>query len=133
MRNSIYLFCLLVVITLSCKKTDNNLLIAEGTYTGTFQRQVADTGIISNVSIAFSAGKWTGQSQLEKYPALCNGSYIVNGEANIQFKNACSWTTEFDGTLILSGQYHLAITDSSLTIERDYTGNVRDIYELKKQ
>ena len=133
MRNVIYIFCSAAFILFSCKKTDNNLLIAAGTYSGTFQRQVSDTGSMSNVSIVFAAGKWTGQSQFDKYPALCNGSYTINGADNIKFENACAWTTEFDGTLILGGQYHLAITDSTLTIERDYAGSVKDIYELKKQ
>ena len=107
-------------------------MVADGTYAGTFQRIVADTGKIANVSLNFSAGKWTGQSDISKYPALCNGSYVVNGEGNIRFANACPFAADVDGTLILDGQFHLEITDTTLTIERDYTGNVKDIYELKK-
>ena len=133
MRNNSWLLFILLLILFSCKKIDNNSLIADGTYAGTFQRIIADTGKIANVSLNFSAGKWTGQSDVEKYPALCNGNYVVNGEENIRFENACPWTADFDGTFILDGQFHLEITDTLLTIERNYTGNVKDIYELRKQ
>jgi len=86
MRNAIFSFFIIVLICLSCKKSDNNLLITDGMYKGTFQRFAGDAVWISNVSITFSAGKWTGNSDSAKYPALCNGTYIVNGENNINFK-----------------------------------------------
>jgi hypothetical protein len=132
MRNSNWLSVFLLLVLFSCKKTNNNTLITDGTYAGTSQRLIADTGKIANVSLNFSAGKWTGQSDILKYPALCNGNYVINGSENMRFENACPWTADFDGTLILDGQFHLEITDSTLVIERDYTGNVKDIYELKK-
>ena len=105
MRNSKFLFFIFLLILFSCKKVDNNLLITDGTYTGTFQRIIADTGKIANVSINFSGGKWTGQSNVEKYPALCNGNYVVNGAENIRFGNACPWTADFDGTLSWMGNF----------------------------
>lgn len=52
--------------------------IPNGTYTGIFQRDpIFADGTIANVSITFSTSKWNGQSDMEKYPALCSESYLL--------------------------------------------------------
>jgi hypothetical protein len=125
-------FCL-ILFAVSCKKTNTDLIIREGTYVGTFQRLTSNGGQISNVMITFSTNNWTGQSQFAKYPALCHGTYKASGSDNVTFENACPWTAEFDWTLILSGEYKLNVTGNSIEISRDYNGAFKDIYKLTKQ
>jgi hypothetical protein len=126
------LFCL-TIFAVSCKKTNSDFVIQEGTYIGTFQRLTSSGGQMSKVTIIFSANTWTGQSQFAKYPALCRGTYNVNDANNITFENACPWTAEFDWTLILSQDYKIKFIGNNLEISRDYSGAYKDIYNLTKQ
>ena len=126
------LFCL-TLLAVSCKKTESNFLIPAGTYAGTFQRLISDSGQISNVTITFSENNWIGQSQYSKYPALCNGTYQVRGSENVTFENACVWTAEFDWTLILSGDYKIKVAGNDSEISKNYNSQNRDIYKLTKQ
>ncbi len=88
---------------------------------------------LSNVTITFSENNWTGQSEFPKYPALCQGTYIANGAGNVTFENPCSWTAEFDWTLILSQEYKLKVVGNDIEISREYNGGFKDIYKLTKQ
>ena len=133
MRHICWALFSLALSAFSCKKTTPDFVIPEGNYIGTFQRSNSGGGQISNVSITFSANNWTGQSQYEKYPALCHGTYKASGSDNITFENACPWTAEFDGTLILSKEYKLKVVGNSIEISRDYNGAYKDIYKLTKQ
>lgn len=117
----------------SCKKSNSNFLILDGTYVGTFQRNTSIAGQISNVTITFSANNWTGQSQYVKYPALCHGTYSSKGSDSISFENACPWTAEFDWTLILSQDYKIIIAGMDIEISKDYNGAFKDIYKLTRQ
>ena len=102
----------------SCKKSNTNFLIPDGTYVGTFQRNTSTAGQISNVTITFSSNNWTGQSQYAKYPALCHGTYTAKGSDNISFENACAWTAEFDWTLILSQDYKILLLVTTLKFQK---------------
>ena len=117
----------------SCKKSNSNFLIPDGTYVGTFQRNTLTAGQISNVTITFSANNWTGQSQYVKYPALCHGTYTAKGSDSISFENACPWTAEFDWTLILSQDYKITIAGKDMEISKGYNGAFKDIYKLTRQ
>ena len=131
-----HLFLIILCSTLldtSCKKTNSAPKIPNGTYIGTFQRQTSTGGQISNVTIAFSENTWIGQSQFEKYPALCHGTYKTNSTHEITFENACPWTAEFDWSLILGHDYKINIVNKSIEITRDYDSAVKDIYKLTKQ
>lgn len=133
MKSALVLFCV-ALIGNSCKKSGSVYLIPDGTYAGTFQRQISNAGQISNVTFNFSAGNWTGKSQFVKYPALCNGTYKAKGGDSVSFENACAWTAEFDWTLILTGDYKIKITGNNIEISREYNnGAVKDIYDLTKQ
>jgi len=117
----------------SCKKTNSVPVIPNGTYNGIFQRQTSTGGQISNVTITFSENTWTGQSQFEKYPALCHGTYKTKSTDEITFENACPWTAEFDWSLVLGHDYKIKIVNTSIEITRDYANAVKDIYKLTKQ
>ncbi|SRR5258705_9249845 len=131
----LFIISALAMLTASCKKTrvDNGSIIKNGTYTGTFQRQVSGNGIISNVTITFTSVDWSGQSQYTKYPALCRGTYKINGTDQITFEDSCPWTAEFDWTFILSGDYKLIVNGNSIQISKDYNNAFKDVYKLTKQ
>lgn len=92
---------------MACNKDADTKKLPEGTYIGTFQRELdwADNDT-ANITIIFSSNTWSGSSDKTKYPALCHGSYSINN-STINFINECPWTTEFDWSLILSGKYQL--------------------------
>jgi hypothetical protein len=135
MKTQVVLLISIVIGFAGCDKSKNtNTGIPESAYFGTFQR-IATSGdaMVSNVMISLVEGKWSGQTDIEKYPALCRGSYeIKNGK--VIFTNECAWTADFDWSLILSGEYEYSYNDSSLTIIKNYnnqgTGHIKDIYTL---
>ncbi len=133
MRHILPALLLLAVAATSCTKTGAGIQIPDGTYAGTFQRQYAGGGQISTVSLVFSGGQWTGQSQYVQYPGLCNGSFNSIGIDSVHFTNACVWPADFDWSLILSGNYKVSLSGSRLEITRDYSGGYKDIYELGMQ
>ncbi|SFB43458.1 hypothetical protein [Algoriphagus aquimarinus] len=98
----------------------------EGTFTGTFQRDLGDSRI-ANITLTFDGNHWSGTGDYPKYPALCRGTYSINGN-KITFQNECAWTAEFDWTLILSGEYKLTKTGSVLEFSRDYRSATSDTY-----
>ena len=96
MRFAVSILLYLTALAVSCTKT-NSSTIPDGIYSGTFQRLTDPSGLISNVSITFSGNTWTGQSEYEKYPALCHGSYEKNADSK-PFK------TPVPGLPILTGR-----------------------------
>ncbi|WP_035566920.1 hypothetical protein [Hymenobacter sp. IS2118] len=120
---------LLLLLAAGCKKSAPAPTL-DGTYTGTFQREPG--GPVAQVSLVFSAGEWSGTSQITKYPALCSGTYTVTSNEQITFTNGCPWTTDFDGTLILSGEYEFSAKNNLVIISKQRNGE-RDIYRLTKQ
>ena len=130
MRSLFTFFLCTLVLLSACKKTTPTASIPDGTYTGTFQRQTASGGNLAPVSLTFAGGTWTGEGQVSKYPALCNGTYTVTGN-KITFENKCMWTAEFDWSLILSQTYDFTVSGNQLEILRD-NGTYRDVYKLTK-
>lgn len=129
------LLCFLVlIVTLgsSCKKNDNQAIKLSGTYAGTFQRKVSGSGAVSNVSLNFSDNAWNGESQTVKYPALSHGTFSTTGN-KINFKNESALTAEFDWSLILSGDYDIALSGNKITISKSYATGMTDVYTLSKQ
>jgi hypothetical protein len=119
------LIMLVIAILTSCDKDDNNVKTnIDGNYIGTFERGEN----ITNVEISFNNGIFNGQSDVEKFPALCNGSYSIT-ENLITFENACPWTAEFDWTLILSGNWTYNIINNELILIND----IGDKYTLTEQ
>ena len=133
----ITLFALLLAMLAACNKsnntTDTPISTPEGAlYKGTFRRLGTGNEVISAVSLAFTGNGWTGTSQIQKYPALCNGTYRGN-EQELVFDNGCAWTAEFDWTLILSGSYRLSADGDSLVLSKTYGAGYSDVYRLKRQ
>ena len=128
----------LMILISSCKKDNeenaNGFIIPEGTYSGTFQRQVSGIGRISNVTLTFERNGWTGQSQYGTYPALCpRGTYKMDSTGQITFESFCVWTADFDWTLILAGEWKLIVNNNNIEFSKEYTSSLKDIYKLTKQ
>jgi hypothetical protein len=128
-----------VILIISACESDHNypVKIPDGIYTGTFQRQLAfGGGDTSHVSITFSSNTWAGQSDRIHYPALCHGTYTIDKQ-KIIFTNECPWTAEFDGSLILGGEYNFTLNGTQLDFTRDYHNPTNDtyidVYKLTKQ
>lgn len=99
----------------------------DGRYVGVFSRTGIDT---VSVTLNFQGDNFDGQSDREKYPAICHGSFTKD-ISSIVFSDSCAWTADFDWTLILNGSYSLASTDSTLRIWRT-SGAVTDEYLLSR-
>ncbi|WP_162996822.1 hypothetical protein [Mucilaginibacter kameinonensis] len=132
MKSLLCFLVLIVTLGASCKKNDNQAIKLSGTYAGTFQRKVSGSGAVSNVSLSFSTDAWNGESQTVKYPALSHGSFSTTGN-KINFKNESVWTAEFDWSLILSGDYDIAVSGNKIIISKSYATGMMDVYTLSKQ
>jgi hypothetical protein len=82
-----------------------------GNYLGVFERN----GETSTVEIRFINGTFIGESEIEKFPAICNGVYSTE-ENRITFTNNCVWTADFDWSLILSGEWTYSRNRSELIL-----------------
>ena len=119
-----------LLILINCKKEESiSEMIPDGTYKGTFQREIvwSSGSNISNITLTFSSDQWSGTSDKEKYPALCHGTYSINRDTII-FENECAWTAEFDWSLILAGKYILKQSGNTFEFSRDYRSSTSDTY-----
>ena len=122
----------------NCSKNEQiEKILPDGIYTGTFQRVLVwSDNNIANISITISSNKWTGTSSIVKYPALCSGTYFIEGDS-ITFVNECVWTAEFDWSLILGGKYHFKKDGNVIEFTKDYRSETADTffdkYEIIKQ
>jgi hypothetical protein len=121
----------MMVFALSCE-SDADVQLPPGKYTGYFVRSTQNSnGTPSEVTLLFTAGTFTGSSDVPKYPAICEGTFSIN-EDKITFANSCPWTADFDWTLILSGEYTINVDGDQVKFFRDYDGAQADTYVLKK-
>jgi hypothetical protein len=124
-------FLLLLVVT-GCRK--DPLAHLEGDYKGSFQRQVPGSGIPlrSHVSLHFSQNHYSGSSDINRYPALCQGQYEFEG-SELHITSSCFYTADFDWTLIFNGSYQYQFEGSTLRLWKDLPNGTRDLYSLERQ
>lgn len=96
----------------------------DGQYIGTFQRGENS----SNVELTLNDSNFNGESEIVKFPAICNGNYSIS-DRNIKFENQCPWTAEFDWSLILSDIWDFSFTNDTLRL----TNSIGDVYTLTKR
>ncbi len=132
MRPFFFLFLVLALLIISCKKSSLNTTIPIGTYKGTFQRSIMNK--VSNVTLQFSSNSYKGQSDSIHYPDICKGSFSISKDT-VSFTNTCFYTANFDWTYILDRKYKISVFGDSLIMTREYNGFVYyfDTYKLKKQ
>jgi hypothetical protein len=123
--------CFIAISALfACKKNDDNnkgITLPEGMYIGTFHRTGMDT---ASISLTLDGNNYAGQSDIDKYPAICHGSYEFY-DNTIRFTDSCSWTANFDWTLILDGPYSITRNNNEWRFSRT-NGNVSDEFILRK-
>jgi hypothetical protein len=110
---TLFLFGLLIAMV-GCNNDDEIIQAnVNGDYVGIFERN----GNTSNVELTFNTGTFNGQSEIQKFPALCSGTYVIS-ENTIVFANDCAWTAEFDWSLILSGEWTFNLNNNVLTMTK---------------
>tara|TARA_B110000967_G_C18882613_1_gene561980 strand:- start:1097 stop:1483 length:387 start_codon:yes stop_codon:yes gene_type:complete len=115
-----------LVLMMRCNKNDDENAQPEisGAYIGIFERN----GNTSNIELNFMNGIYSGESEIEKFPAICNGNYLISNNT-IEFENVCVWTAEFDWTLILGENWNYTKENNILIM----TKSNGDKYTLTKQ
>lgn len=123
------------IVTLACQEDDTSdftFPLEEGAYQGVFYRSSPNARwATADVTLTFEDGRFSGSSDSEKYPAICEGTYQVVGSEKVNFENSCAWTADFDWTFILDGEFNISEEDQKLVISREYEGSVVDTYELE--
>jgi len=126
----VVIILLFTCVLFACKKSesaDYNQLY--GHYRGTFNRTGMDT---AQVSISFEEnGRFDGTGGALNYPSICGGRYQQMGNS-LAVDDTCTWTANFDWTLIFDGNYNISFTgENSVRIWRT-NGAVTDEYLLNR-
>tara|TARA_R110000868_G_scaffold304437_14_gene565176 strand:- start:16220 stop:16621 length:402 start_codon:yes stop_codon:yes gene_type:complete len=129
MKKILFVIIFTLFIT-SCSSNDSSESIIEGDFSGTFSRVQGNARYATaEVSITFSNGTFEGVSNINDYPAICNGTFeIVKDE--IIFSNDCAFTADFDWTYILDGTFDYQLNGSELRISKVYNSTSSDTYIL---
>ena len=116
----------------SCKK-DATDKIKDGVYTGTFSRSgPLSNHVVSNVVITFNGNMFSGTSDVDKYPAICKGTFNA-GASKMKVVNECVFTADFDGTFIFNGEYEYEVDGAEIEIVKRYPNSTYvDRYLLKR-
>ena len=118
---------LVCMVYCSCEKAESASYSLEGRYIGFFSRTGMDT---AQVSLLFVGDRFEGESDMINYPAICSGSFDLDNNT-VTFSDACSWTANFDWSLILSGKYNLTVSSGTIRIWKT-NGAVTDEYLLRQ-
>jgi hypothetical protein len=115
----------------ACEKdsnnNDNGINELMGRYSGTFTRTGMDT---ANVDFFFKDNNtFEGSSDTDKYPAICSGSFEINS-SSIFVNDTCTWTANFDWTLIFDGTYSISFGENNAVRIWRNNGAVMDEYRL---
>ncbi|MET0637718.1 MAG: hypothetical protein ABWZ25_16940 [Chitinophagaceae bacterium] len=119
-----------LAMMISCQKEEraDTDRPGDGRYVGIFTRTGLDT---ANVSLDFEGNQFSGSSSIDRYPAICGGSFDL-GTGTIIFSDTCSWTANFDWSLIADGHYNFVYSDEKdLRIWKTADG-ITDEYRLHK-
>ena len=129
LRTAIFL-----VLFISCEQDETISIepLILGTYKGQFIRVSPNAKhAASNVTLTFTGNSFSGESDVIKYPAICNGTYKITGQ-EVDFVNTCPWTAEFDWSYILNGKFEITINGTQLEMRKDLNG-ISDYYILSLQ
>jgi hypothetical protein len=122
----------LVLFPCAYKNTRKTVSIPQGIYKGTFIRSSPLARYAaSNVTIKFTRNAFEGQSDKLNYPAICMGTFKVNG-SKIEFGNKCFWTSDFDWTYVLKEKFGYSLIDNRLEMTKTLGDNT-DHYSLTLQ
>lgn len=133
-QQSLLIFLLMGAFFLSCEKDDIQSDELSGDYEGYFIRTGPTVDLQpADVSITFQSGTFDGNSAVDRYPAICKGTFSEQGTDSLRFENSCTWTADFDWTYILDGTYAYSEVGDSIILERTYEGGeLIDRYVLSR-
>lgn len=132
MRQIVSLLAIVLVLAACEKEKTNDTTPPEnnlyGRYRGTFYR----TGGLDSaeVNILFKNDN-TFEGNSSRYLAICSGSFQQDGSV-LTVNDTCTWTADFDWTLIFDGTYNISFTgENSVRIWRT-NGTITDEYLLNR-
>jgi hypothetical protein len=121
----------LIVFLFACKKNNNDSSSnnLSGRYRGTFNRTGMDT---AEVNILFkTANSFEGTGGPLNYPSICGGNFQQSG-SSLMVNDTCTWTANFDWTLIFDGNYNINFTGANSVRIWRTNGAVTDEYLLNR-
>lgn len=128
-----FLLASLFIILLSACDKDTVKTIPNGKYEGTFIRTSPTAKYEpANVTITIDDGRFTGSSDKPKYPAICSGTFKVEG-SKITVNNECMFTADFDWSFIFNGEWEYEVSGDELKLVKRHAGSTIDYYTLKKR
>lgn len=103
--------------------TDKSTLKAfNGTFTGQFYYvppgKTLEDKVSAPASVSFSADNYSSQGNSDRIPAGGSGTFDVQQNNLIDFKDKNRWTANFDWGLILTGKYSYEFKGDSLILTR---------------
>ena len=140
----------LFALFLSCDKSGEfSTSIEGGTYSGTITEEGTYSGTITVKYLGDMPPKswWgggSGKTTLElmdgkftcRYsngiPGGGSGNYSIN-DNKITFNDENGWLANFDGGLILNGEYNFTFGGEKIKFSKSYDGYAHYIYDLKRQ
>ena len=102
---------LIIVVISSCisRSTNKTSIAQQGVFKGQFVRSSPLARYApSNVTITFDVDAFSGESDQVNYPAICHGTFQINGK-EIEFKNDCMVTADFDWSYILKDKFEFSL------------------------
>ena len=127
----VFMLLTIGIIGFACQKNKSETIDGDifGRYTGTFHRTGMDT---VQVNFIFKTDNtFEGSSARFQYPAICGGSF-QRSDMDLVVNDSCTWTANFDWTLIFDGNYNIAfINENAIRIWRT-NGTVTDEYILNR-
>ncbi len=113
-----------------CKK--DKLPIQDGIYAGTFTVTYSNGSQTGPVTIELKNRTYNSSSNSNRIPAGGSGTFQVN-KNKMTFSDDKMWTADFDGNLILNGEYEAVFDGKKLTLSASRDGVGHYQYELQKQ
>lgn len=123
-------FFFITTFLLSCQKDDSN--IKDGIYKGTFTVTYNSGTQTGQTTLDLTNGKFSCSGNPDRIPAGGSGTFSFD-KNKITFNDENFWTADFDGNLILSGQYDYTFNGKKLKISADRNGVGHYEYNLEKQ
>ena len=113
--------------------------IKEGVYSGTINVEYFGDmppkswwrGGSGKITLELENGKFTCKYSNE-IPGGGSGNYLINAN-KITFNDENMWLANFDGGLILTGEYNFSFDGIKLKFSKIYNGYAHYKYELKRQ
>ncbi len=105
--------------------------IADGTYVGVFSVQYSNMTKTGPVTLELNGGKFTCSGNKDRIPAGGSG-YFTYYKETISFADKNVWSCDFDGNLILTGNYNFSIKGNKIQISAAKNGVGQYEYNLEK-